>query len=38
MKFSLTGQEKCDLLIPVTAWAGLTYICATVQMKMDIQM
>ena len=24
MKFSLTGQEKCDLLIPVTAWAGLT--------------
>ena len=24
MKFSLTGQEKCDLLIQVTAWAGLT--------------
>jgi hypothetical protein len=24
MKFSVTGQEKCDLLIQVTAWAGLT--------------
>ena len=20
----MTGQEKCDLLIQVTAWAGLT--------------
>ena len=24
MNFSMTGQEKCDLLIQVTAWAGLT--------------
>ena len=24
IKFSITGQEKGDLLIPVTAWAGLT--------------
>ena len=24
MKFSLTGQEKGDLLIQVTAWTGLT--------------
>jgi hypothetical protein len=26
MKFSMTGQEKGDLLIHVTAWAGLTVI------------
>jgi len=24
MTFSMTGQEKYDLLIHVTAWAGLT--------------
>jgi hypothetical protein len=24
MQFSMTGQEKCDLLLQVTAWAGLT--------------
>jgi len=24
MKFSITGREECDLLIQVTAWAGLT--------------
>ena len=24
MKFSMTGQEKGDPLIQVTAWAGLT--------------
>jgi len=24
MKFSMTGQEKGDLLIQVTTWAGLT--------------
>ena len=24
MKFSMTGQEKCVLLIQVTVWAGLT--------------
>ena len=24
MKCSMTGQEKCDLLIQVTAWADLT--------------
>jgi hypothetical protein len=24
MKFSMTGQEKGELLIQVTAWAGLT--------------
>ena len=24
MKFSMTGQEKCDCLIEVTAWVGLT--------------
>ena len=24
MKFSVTGQDKGDLLIQVTAWAGLT--------------
>ena len=23
MKFSMTGQEKCDTLLQVTAWAGL---------------
>jgi hypothetical protein len=26
MKFSMTGQEKDDLLIQVTTWAGLTII------------
>jgi hypothetical protein len=26
MKFSMTGQEKGDLLIQVTTWAGLTVI------------
>jgi hypothetical protein len=26
MKFSMTGQEKGDLLIAVTAWAGLTIV------------
>ena len=26
MKLSMTGQEKCDLLIQVTAWAGLTAV------------
>ena len=26
MKTSMKGQEKCDLLIQVTAWAGLTVI------------
>ena len=24
MKFSMKGQEKCDLFIQMTAWAGLT--------------
>ena len=24
MIFSITGQDKCDLLIEVTSWAGLT--------------
>jgi len=24
MKFSMTGQEKGDILIQVTTWAGLT--------------
>ena len=24
MQFSMTEQEKCDLLLQVTAWAGLT--------------
>ena len=24
MKFSMTGQKKGDILIQVTAWAGLT--------------
>ena len=24
MNLFMTGQEKCDLLIQVTAWAGLT--------------
>ena len=27
MKFSMTGQEKGDLLIQVTAWAGLIVQC-----------
>ena len=27
MKFSMTGQVKCGLLIQVTAWAGLTVLC-----------
>jgi hypothetical protein len=38
MKFSMTGQEKGDLLIQVTSWAGLTvYIyCITVQIHMQI--
>jgi len=34
MKFSMTGQEKGDLLIEVTAWAGLTvndYICRWIE-------
>jgi len=26
MKFSMTGQEKGDLLIQVTAWIGLTVL------------
>ena len=26
MQFSITGQEKCDLLLQVTAWAGLTVL------------
>ena len=26
MKFSMTGQDNGDLLIQVTAWAGLTVI------------
>jgi hypothetical protein len=26
MKLSMTGQEKGDILIQVTAWAGLTVI------------
>ena len=26
MKLSMTGQEKGDLLIQVTAWAGLTAV------------
>ena len=26
MKFSVTGKEKGDLLIQVTAWAGLTVL------------
>ena len=30
MKLSMTGQEKGDLLIQVTAWAGLTVL-VTVQ-------
>jgi hypothetical protein len=24
MNFSMTGQEKCDLLMQVTTWEGLT--------------
>jgi hypothetical protein len=32
MIFSMFGQEKCDLLVQVTAWAGLTvclnFICS----------
>jgi hypothetical protein len=27
MKLSMTGQENGDLLIQVTAWAGLTVLC-----------
>jgi hypothetical protein len=26
MKFSMTGQEKGDLLIQVIAWAGFDYL------------
>ena len=26
MKFSMTGQEKGELLIQVTAWSGLTIL------------
>jgi len=26
MKFSMIGQDKCDLLIQVTTWAGLTIL------------
>jgi len=26
MKFSMTGQEKGDLLIQVTTWTGLTVL------------
>jgi hypothetical protein len=31
MKFSMRGQEKGDLLIKVTTWAGLTVFCACLQ-------
>jgi hypothetical protein len=34
MKFSMTGQEKGDLLIEVTAWAGLTAICISYHLKL----
>ena len=30
MKFSMTGQEKGDLLIQVTVWAGFTVVCRTI--------
>ena len=39
MKFSMTGQEKGDLLIQVTAWAGLTtceYKCKFSSIKLDL--
>ena len=37
MKFSMAGQEKGDLLIQVTAWAGLTvYDCQGTQMLLKM--
>jgi hypothetical protein len=33
MRFSMTGQEKGDLLIQVTAWAGLTVYCPIIYIK-----
>jgi hypothetical protein len=37
MKFSMTGQEKGDILIQVTTWAGLTvqplHITANISLK-----
>ena len=36
MKFSLTAQEKGDLLIEVTAWAGLTVYTITAVMKVKM--
>ena len=42
MKFSMTGQENYDLLIQVTAWAGLTkYVEAVVVLivwELDLQL
>jgi hypothetical protein len=34
MKFAMAGQEKGDLLIEVTAWAGLTAICISYHLKL----
>ena len=36
MKFSMTGQERGDLLLQVTAWAGFdcTYKCITLYGKL----
>jgi len=30
MKFSMTRQDKGDLLIQVTTWAGLTVVCINI--------
>ena len=30
MKFSMTGQEKGDLLIQVIVWAGFTVVCRAI--------
>jgi hypothetical protein len=36
MKFSMTGQEKGDLLIQVTAWEGFTVQGTTLETNQQI--
>jgi preprotein translocase subunit SecG len=36
MKSSMTGQEKDDLLIKVTAWAGTTFKCLSIVYTVSI--
>ena len=36
MKFSMTGQEKCELSMQVTAWAGLTVLTFQYHLHMNL--